>query len=154
MAMLLGDKFGILVMWERWGGLYKKVMDELGIWHKFAGMGSVDIPPDRFNLLSGEEEEVFPKLEEAALKLINEKKADVIILGSTSMHQSHAYLSEKLPVPVISPGPLTYKLAEMVLGLGLTHSRTAYPQPVARHDPFISLMIETAAAKAKESEGK
>ena len=34
-----------------------KYMDELGIWHKYAGMQSIDIPPDRFSLLTGEEEE-------------------------------------------------------------------------------------------------
>ncbi len=151
MAMLLGNKFGMLVMWERWAGLYKKVMDELGIWHKYAGMQSVDIPPDRFSLLSGEEEEVFPKLEAAGRRLIEENGADVIILGSTSMHQSQAYLSEKLPVPIISPGPLTYVLAQAVLGLGLTHSRTAYPQPVARSDDSIHLMLDSAAKAAAKS---
>ena len=147
-AMLLGDKFGMLVMWERWAGIYKKVMDELGIWHKYAGMRSIDIPPDRFNLLSGEETEIFPLLEAAGRKLVEEDKADVIILGSTSMHQSHAYLAEKLPVPVISPGPLTYALVQMLLTAGLSHSRTAYPQPVARSDPNIHAMLEAAAATA------
>jgi Asp/Glu/hydantoin racemase len=59
----------------------------------------------------------------------------VILLGSTTMHQAHGYLAARLEVPVINPGPLTYKLAEAVLGLGLTHSRRAYPSsPAPRHD--------------------
>ena len=152
-AMLLGDKFGMLVMWDRWAGLYKKVMDELGIWHKYAGMQSIDIPPDRFNLLSGEEDETFPLLEKAGRKLVEENKADVIILGSTSMHQSQAYLAERLPVPVISPGPLTYALVQMLLTAGLSHSRTAYPRPVARSDDYIHGMLDSAAAAAAKKSG-
>ena len=129
-------------------------MNELGIWHKYAGMQSIDIPPDRFNLLSGEEDETFPLLEEAGRRLVEENKADVIILGSTSMHQSQAYLAERLPVPVISPGPLTYALVQMLLTAGLSHSRTAYPQPVARSDDYIHGLLDSAAAAAAGIAGK
>ena len=102
-AMMLGNKFGMLVMWERWLGLYKKVMDELGVWDKYAGHQSIGMAPDRFSLLGGEERVVFPKLLRAGKKLVEENGADVIILGSTSMHQARDFLAEKLPVPVISP---------------------------------------------------
>ena len=44
-------------------------------------------------------------------------------MGSTTMHQAVPYLRENLPVPVINPGPLTYKLAECCIGLGLSQSR-------------------------------
>jgi Asp/Glu/hydantoin racemase len=54
----------------------------------------------------------------------------VILLGSTTMHQAHAYLSSRLPVPVINPGPLTYKLAEAALALRLKHSSKAFPTPL------------------------
>lgn len=60
---------------------------------------------------------------------MHERRADAICLGSTTMHQAHGFLAENLPVPVVNPGPLTYKLAELVLGLRLTHSRAAYPKP-------------------------
>ena len=53
----------------------------------------------------------------------------MIVLGSTTMHQSHAYLSERLPVPVINPGLVSYKLCELMLSLGLKPSRKAYPAP-------------------------
>jgi len=149
-AMMLGDKFGMLVMWERWLGLYKKVMDELGVWHKYAGYQSIGVAPDRFSLLGGEEKVIFPKLLAAGKKLIEENGADVIILGSTSMHQAHGFLSENLPVPVISPGPLSYGIAQMLLNVGLKHSRKSYPQPVARSDHYIHTMLEAAAAEAKK----
>ena len=150
-ALMLGDKFGMLVMWERWLGLYKKVLDELGIWHKYVGHQSIDMAPDRFSLLGGEEKVVFPKLLKAAEKLVDVNGADVIILGSTSMHQAQDYLAQRLDVPIISPGPLTYGLAQMMLKLRLKQSRKSYPAPVGRSDAYLHTMLE-AAAKAAERE--
>jgi allantoin racemase len=92
-------------------------------------------------LLSGKEEEVFPLLQAAAMKAIEIDGADVIILGSTTMHQAHGYLQSRLPVPVINPGPLSYKIAEAALALGHSHSRTAYPRPMhARLDMLTAMM--------------
>ena len=76
---------------------------------------------------------------------VTEDGAEGLILGSTTMHQSHAFLAGKLPVPVINPGPLTYKLAEAALGLGLTHSRKGYPKPMHPKPDMIAAML--AAAK-------
>ena len=60
------------------------------------------------------------------------------------MPQAHAYLAERMAVPVINPGPLTYKLAEAILVLGLSHSREAYPaSPAPKHD-VIHAMGDTA----------
>ena len=55
--------------------------------------------------------------------------AEVICLGSTTRHQGHAHLSERLPVPVINPGLLSSKLAEALPGLGFSPSRLASLKP-------------------------
>lgn len=149
-AMLLGDKFGMLVMWERWLGLYKKVMDELGVSHKYVGYQSIDTPPDRFSLLGGSEEVIFPKLLAAAERLVTQNRADVIILGSTSMHQARDFLAERLPVPVISPGPLSYGVAQMLITQKLAQSRKAYPNPVGRSDVYLHAMLDAAVEAAKQ----
>ena len=99
---------------------------------------------DPANLLGGKEDEIFPKLLEAGALLVADG-ADVICLGSTTMHESHGYLSERLPVPVINPGPLTYKLAETVLGLGLSHSRKAYAPPTYPRPGLAVAMMDGAA---------
>lgn len=145
-ALMLGDRFSILTMASRWKPLYKKALDELGMHHKCASVRAIEVPPDNHNLLSGKEDEVFPLLEAAARKAIEQDGAEVLILGSTTMHQSHAYLSARLPVPVINPGPLSYKIAEAALGLGLRHSRVAYPRPM--HDRLDMLGAMFDAAKA------
>ena len=93
-------------MWQKWRHLYTKTVNDLGIEHALASVRSIDIAPDNQALLSGKEDELFPLLEDAAQKAIEKDGAEVIILGSTTMHQSHTYLAERLPVPVINPGLL------------------------------------------------
>lgn len=145
MALTLGDRFSILTMASRWKPLYKKALDELGLHHKCASVRAIEVPPDNQGLLSGKEEDVFPLLEAAGRKAIEEDGAEVLILGSTTMHQSHAWLQARLPVPIINPGPLSYKLAESALALGLKHSRVGYPAPMHPRLDMLQAMFDAAA---------
>ena len=144
-ALMLGSKFSVLTQWDPWMGLYKKGLQEYGLADKCASIRSINVPPDVENLLGGKEEDVFPKLVEAGLRCIDDG-GEVICLGSTTMHQAHAHLAENLPVPVINPGPLTYKLAELMLGLRLTQSRHAFPKPNVPKLEMAHSMMEAAAA--------
>lgn len=144
-ALLLGHRFSVLTQWDPWKPLYKKGLREYGLEHLCASIRSINTMPDPENLLGGKEEVVFPKLVAEGLKCV-EDGADVICLGSTTMHEAHAHLVESLPVPVINPGPLTYKLAEAVLGLRLSHSRTAYPKPMFEKIAMAHAMMDAAAA--------
>jgi len=130
-ALMLGERFSILIMWERWRHLYRKTLAELDLGRRCASIRSIGVQPDNQSLLAGKEEDVFPRLLDAARTCIERDGAEVILLGSTTMHQAHGYLAARLPVPVINPGPLTYKLAEAALALGLKHSRKAFPKPLA-----------------------
>ncbi|OLL31776.1 hydrogenase expression protein HupH [Burkholderia sp. SRS-W-2-2016] len=141
-ALMLGDKFSVLTMASRWKPLYKKALDELGLHHKCASVRAIEVTPDNQNLLSGKEEDVFPLLEKAALRAVEEDGADVLILGSTTMHQSHGWLQSRLPVPIINPGPLSYKIAESMLALRLTQSRTAYAKPMHPRLDMLSHMLD------------
>jgi allantoin racemase len=145
-ALMLGERFSILIMWERWRHLYRKAIAELGLQQRCASIRAIGVTPDRRALLAGKEDEVFPLLLEAARRCIEDDGADVILLGSTTMHQAHAYLRARLPVPVINPGPLTYKLAEAALALRLAHSRKCFPRTNVQKDGLIDAMF-TAAAK-------
>lgn len=144
-ALMLGERFSVLTMASRWKPLYKKALDELGLHHKCASVRAIEVAPDNHALLSGKEEDVFPLLEAAARRAIDEDGAEVIILGSTTMHQSHAWLSQRLPVPVINPGPLSYKMVEAALGLGLSHSRQGYPKPMHPRLDMLQAMMTAAA---------
>lgn len=150
-ALMLGNRFSVLTMAKRWMPLYQKALDELGLHHKCASVRSIEVPPDNQALLSGKEDAVFPLLEDAARKAIEDDGADVLLLGSTTMHQAHAWLSARLPVPVINPGPLTYKMAEAALGLGLSHSRQAYPRPMHPRLDMLGAMLDAAQRSVNDS---
>ena len=117
MALMLGNRFSIVTMWDRWKPLYLKSLAILGLEDRCASIRAIGVTPDSRNLLVGKEEEVFPLLFDAATSCVVDDGADVICLGSTTMHQAGTYLAARLQVPVINPGPLSYKLAEAVLGL-------------------------------------
>lgn len=145
-ALTLGSRFSVLAQWEPAIPRNRKAIAEWGLAAHCASIRSFDTPPDFANLLGGKEEVVFPKMLAACERCVDEDGADVICLGSTTMHQAAAYLAERLPVPVINPGPFTYKLVEAVLNLGLTHSRAAYPKPLVPKDKMIHAMLKAGAA--------
>lgn len=134
MAMMLGKKFSVLTMWPEWFPLYQKTLTEYGWWDRVASLRSIDTRPDVTELLEGKEEVVFAKLKAEAMRAMEEDGADVIVLGSTTMHQSAAYLDSELPIPVLNPGQVAYKMLETQIELGLTHSKKAFPSPeVPKH---------------------
>jgi allantoin racemase len=137
MAMTLGKKFTVLTMWDEWFPLYEKTLTEYGLWSRVASLRSIRTRPDVTELLAGKEEVIFEKLKSEAMAAINEDGADVIVLGSTTMHQSAAWLAKNLPIPVINPGLVAYKQAEMLIQLGLTHSKKAFPSPEVGNDAGI-----------------
>lgn len=143
-ALMLGRTFGIVTMWENWFGLYERILKDLAITDRLAGMRAAGVEPDNRNLLGGKDE-VLPLLLEAATLLVEEDGADVVCLGSTTMHEAHAYLADQLPVPVLNGGPLSYQIADAMTALGLVHSRRAYPQPIVPKPGMIRAMMEAAA---------
>lgn len=128
-AMMLGKRFTVLTMWPQWFPLYEKTLTEYGWWDRVASLRSIDTRPDVTELLAGKEEIIFAKLKAEAEAAIAEDGADVIVLGSTTMHQSAAFLAASLPVPVINPGQVAWKQLELLLTLGLSHSKLAFPAP-------------------------
>jgi allantoin racemase len=140
-AAMLGKKFSIVTMWDKWVHLYEKNLDTYRLWSKCASVRAVNIPPDVEALFAGKEQEMFEKLTAEARRAIAEDGADVILLGSTTMHQAGRYMNDNLPVPVINPGPVAIKLAEAFVQLGLTHSKVAFPSPgTIQDEKFFSLL--------------
>ena len=134
LACLLGKRFSIITMWPEWHAMYHKVAQEQGIADRLASVRDIGVRPDAAELLAGKEEMVFPELERQARAAIDEDGADVLILGSTTMHQSHDFLSRAVEVPVLNPGVVAYKACESLLLMGLTHSKAAFPSPGRAQD--------------------
>ena len=144
-ALTLGAKFSVLAQWKPALPRYAKVIRDYGFERQCASVRSFDVEPDFVNLTEGKEDETFPIMLEVAMQCVEEDGADVICLGSTTMHQAASYLAERLPVPLINPGPFSYKLAETLVGLGLSQSRRAYPAPTLRKDELVHRIAAAAA---------
>jgi allantoin racemase len=147
-ALTLGSKFSILAQWKPSLPRYKKVIAEWDLINQCASVRSFDVEPTFDTLMDGKEDKVFPKMLEICMKCVEEDGADVVILGSTTMHQAAGWLAERLPVPLINPGPLTYKLVETMLALRLSHSRACYPKPQVPRIDMLHAMLDGAAALA------
>ena len=136
-------------MWDKWKPLVKKSLTELQMLDRCASIRSIGIEPDSRNLLAGKEEETFAKMLETARQCIDEDGAEVICLGSTTMHDAAEFLKSKLEVPVINPGPLSYQIASSLIRLGLAQSRSAWPSPVKPKEDMIHAMLDAATAFTK-----
>ena len=100
--------------------------------------------PDQEQLLAGKEEVVFDALEREGRAAIEEDHADVLLIGSTTMHQSVEHLRRTLGVPVINPGPLAIKMAELFVTLGLSHSKQAFMSPEVLQDEKLNSLVAAA----------
>jgi Asp/Glu/hydantoin racemase len=148
-GIMLGKRFSIVTMWDKWTHLYEKNLVLYDLKQKCASVRAVNIPPDVEALFTGKEEEMFQKLTAEAQKAIDEDGADVILLGSTTMHQAGDYMAAHLQAPVVNPGPVGIKVAEMLVQLGLSHSKVAFPSPsTIIDDRFFSLAGAGAGTEA------
>lgn len=147
-ALTLGSSFSILAQWKPALFRYKRAVVEYGLSQHCASVRSFDVPPDFDALLGGKQDTAFPKMLDTCMRCIEEDGAEVICLGSTTMYQAAEWLAERLPVPLINPGPLTYKLVETLLALNLSHSRAAFPTSLSPQTSMLQAMM-LAARKSK-----
>jgi allantoin racemase len=152
-ALTLGSRFSIIAQWQPAIPRNKKALAEWGLAPFCASVRSFDVPPSFDTLLDGKEEDVFPKMLATCMRCIEEDGADVLILGSTTMHQAATWLAGRLPVPLINPGPLSYKLVEALLALRLSHSKKCYPTPQIPKLGMLHAMLDAAAAHEKSTRG-
>lgn len=138
LACSLGDRFSVVTLWDRWVPAYKKNLRLYGLSERLASVRHIDTHPNLEALLTGKEEVVFAALEQAARRAIEEDGADVIVLGSTTMYQSHRHLAGKLGVPVVNPALVGVQACENLLDLSLAHSKTCYVEPEFKNDDLLS----------------
>lgn len=73
----------------------------------------------------------FQALRENAQKELKEG-AQVLILGCTALTGMAPRLQKELGVPVVEPEGCALKIAEMLVDLGLSQSKIAYPKPAKK----------------------
>ena len=145
-ACILGHKFSVVTSWKRWLHLYKKNLVQYGLEHKCASLRAIDSKPGFGPISPAKKRETERALEAECKAAVDEDGADVIILGSATMHEYWSFLAKRSLVPILSPAVVSAKFAEMCIEIGLTHSKKAFPAPLKLHDDWIKRMVSQATS--------
>ena len=128
LAAQLGTRFTIISPLGGGDGRVMARLRALGLADKFAsvrgiGMSVLDLARDR--------EVVLERVSEVARAAAREDGADVFVLGCMSMGFVGVTddVSKRIELPVVNPVMAALKTAEMVVAMGLSHSKAAYPIP-------------------------
>lgn len=137
-AATLGGNFSVLALDERMVHILKEKVENYGLSSRLASVRSMDI--DYKEELEEDAGNVFlEKAIAAGMKAVDEDKADVIVLGCTAMFASEEMM-KKLNIPVIEPGVLAAKTAEVLFDLKLSQSKKAYPSPSKEYEEAMPIV--------------
>ncbi len=129
LASLLANRFSLLVQLPEVLGIARRQVRDLGLQDKCAGIHPVGIPVLRLG-----RPESFERVRETAVQAI-ENGADAICFGCMALNDHAPRLSESLTEThpgalVIHPAMAVIRLAELLVGMGLSHSKRSYPFPL------------------------
>jgi len=128
-AAQLGTRIGVISPLEsRGGGLVAARFRALGCGELFAGVRSIGMSVLD---VARQREAVLDRLQQVGQASMREDGADVIVLGCMSMGFLGITdeVTKRLEIPVVNPVTAALKTAEMVVSMGLSHSKAAYPVP-------------------------
>ncbi len=143
-ASTLGEKFSIVTVLKETLPLFSRKVREYGFSHRLASVRYVNVPVLD---LEKKRDEVRRLLVEETRKAVEQDGADVAILGCTGMIGMAREVQDAVGIPVIDPGIAQVKYAEMLVSMGISHSRTSYPtpRPKYRRIPSQFKEVETAS---------
>ena len=129
LACSLVKRFCLLVQLPNVLTIAERQVAELGLTGRCASIRSVDTP-----VLDLAGAAAFPAMLNAATAAVEQDGADGICFGCMAMTPHSAALQAALGethsgVVVIDPGMAAVRWTELLIGMGLTHSRRSYPSP-------------------------
>jgi len=127
-ASLLAPKFSVVSVLKNSGPIIELQAQQMGIRSRLAVAVGIEIP-----VLGLEEdhEKAVNEIVRTAKWTIEEHGAEIVILGCTGMASLAVEIRRQLPVSLIEPATTTLKMLELLVDLGLRHSRAGlymYPQ--------------------------
>ena len=126
-ACMLGYRFSVICPVESTIRSTRMQSVKAGLESRLASLRSLD--EAIVNIRKGEES-TYRKLLELAVACVEVDGADVVLLGCASVAFAFGdRLAKEVDFPVINGLKLSLKMAEMLVGAGLSHSKVAYPLP-------------------------
>lgn len=132
LASMLGHTFSVVTVLDRLVPAFENLAKVYGVADKLASVRSVEIP---VLSLAQDGERLLHALVEQSVRAVVDDGAHVIVFGCTGMIGYAKKVEEGLAalghegVPVIDPIPTVVKMAQVLVDLGLTHSKRTYPAP-------------------------
>ena len=126
MALLLGEKFGIMTEKRPRVAMKKRHIRRYGLLERMASVRPLELSVAE---LDADPERTKAKGMALARRMVEEDGAEVIIMGCAAMAGYSDELERALQVPVLDPLKVTLKVAEAVIDMGTTHSRVGLYAP-------------------------
>lgn len=116
----LGHKFSVLTTLKSFVPAMEDLIKIYEMGPKCASVRAIDMNvQDSVN----NREKTLNLLEKEIRKMILEDGCEVIILGSGGLSGYNNTLQERIGIPVLDPGQVTLKTAEMMVEMNITHSK-------------------------------
>jgi len=130
-AMGLADRIGILATVDQTIPKIRRKLGARGILSRFPSVRALNIPVLDYD----HREVVMGQALHVANLMVNQDKVEALILGCGSLFGIKERLEEGLSLPVVAPGEVALKHAEMLVELRLSHSKKSFmmPLPVEVH---------------------
>ena len=130
-AMGLADRIGILATVDQTIPKIRRKLGARGILSRFPSIRALNIPVLDYD----HPEKVMGQALHVANLMVNQDKIEALILGCGSLFDIKERLEEGLSLPVVAPGEVALKHAEMLVELRLSHSKKSFmmPLPVEIH---------------------
>jgi allantoin racemase len=127
-ASSLGRRFSILDPGPH-PGLFRDLVALYGLEDHVASIRNLKITvPELFSNIEKHKDRIL----EEGKKAVDEDGADVLIMGCGFMSGINKELQVELGVPVLDPDATVIRFTEMLVHIGASHSKRAYPWPVPK----------------------
>lgn len=130
-AMGLADRIGILATVDQTIPKIRRKLTAKGFSSRFPSIQALNIPVLDYD----HPERVAKRALDVASLMVNQDKVEAILLGCGSMFNIKEQIQEKFSIPVVAPGEVALKHAEMLVELNLSQSKKSFmiPLPVKIH---------------------
>jgi allantoin racemase len=126
-AAMLGYRFSVLSPLHSTVGPTRALVRHIGLQERCASVRSVNCS---VAALREGRPETFEAVLAVARHCIDDDDADTLVLCCASLsHTFGGRLADALPVPVVNVVRVSVRMAEMLVGSRLAHSKVAYPTP-------------------------
>ena len=133
-ASMLGRRFGYIGLLEGFRGEIEDLASTYGLSDRMSAYQAVDI-----NVLdiADNESAIIERLTAAAIDLVKQYQVGAVVLGCTGFvncanEMRQQLVNNNMNVQVVNHLPLAIHMADVLVKVGLSHSKLAYPTPAKK----------------------